>query len=905
MTPTKEFKQGLVAEYGRAKETLVSKFSAPLSKQAAKQSIDSTLLVCSVKEAEIVINTLPSEYLAGIYLESDALSRKLPAYVGFDFSGKDAQLNAITKDTIGRIGNFNEGIANDLKLRYGNLISDNELITQLDKHGWTANTEKRMVSMGFDKETINLVKQQTTTNKMIQILEQQGLKGNLPPNEVAKLLVPQIKGMFGDKGVTIDNIGGVRKTFTVDADGNYKWGTKKVTRAYHTTTKNYADIIARSTMLDADRLGRYQTLQQSGFVKAYRSVAVMDERTGHLDAMMHGQIVRWGEGAPYHARCYSSKTEILTEQGFKRFSKLDKTEKVFSINPETKIIELIKPIKYIKYFNDGEMRHIHNKWFDLLVTPDHSLCYITGWKHKKHTNPPITFKPAEDLSGEDVIPLTGNWHTKETKEVEINGKKYETKAFFSFLGWYMAEGSASKRKEGDRYVVGITQLKNQDYKREIYDICNALFSKVWWGKEKIYISEKSMEPFLHSLGKSYEKFIPYNLKQFGAQYLRLFLDSYLKGDGSEGNTKEANAQKDNPKWKANFKPRKVYHTSSKQLRDDISELILKCGNRPTHHKRAPMKFHEHHNGIYLTTHPTYVVNEGHTKFISNQTLKNDIVTDYNDYVYGVELPKYHTLYIKSAGKCCWSGNCRCEYEPIWKKETGLSNRTDDYYFDRRDNWFWKQHQLKKYNATLPKGSKIPNANFLPKDMLKGMPDAAGMREIRAAMLRQPLAPTIPIGDKAIADSLWAKSSEDGLEHGMIINKERISVVGKKHAISLGMKSKHLKNVTTYHTHPTWDCPTSSADIASFLYYSNQKSAVAISNKSLYKLTRTKATPELSLKKAKAAQASLKKMANKENLKLTELTPNRNPDLIYHDALENMNKAAAKKYSFIYEVTPRT
>ena len=331
MTPTKEFEKGLNVEYSKAKETLVSKFSGPLEKQAAKESIDSTLLVCSAHQAEIIINTLPSEYLAGVYIESDFLSRKLPAYVGFDFSGKDIPINTITKDTIGRIGNFNEGIANDLKLRYGNLISDNELLTQIDKHGWTAATEKRMVSMGFDKETINLVKHQTTTNKMIQILGQQGLKGNLPPNEVAKLLIPQIRGVFGNEGVTIDNIGGVRKVFTVDADGNYKWGQKKITHAYHTTTKNYADIIARSTMLDADRLGRYQTLQQSGFVKAYRSVAVMDERTGHFDAMMHGQIVTFADGPAYHPRCrcelepvWKKSTGLTNREDNYYFGKRDK-----------------------------------------------------------------------------------------------------------------------------------------------------------------------------------------------------------------------------------------------------------------------------------------------------------------------------------------------------------------------------------------------------------------------------------------------------------------------------------------------------------------------------------------------------------------------------------------------------
>ena len=303
-TPTKEFERALIKEYGRAKETLIGKFSAPLTKQAAKEAIDSTLLVTSGMQTELILTEIPAEYLAGVYLESDLLASKIPASVGFDFGAASRTgINKLTKETIGHIGKFNEEIANELKLRYGNLVSDNELLTQLDKRGWTAHTENRMVKLGFDKETINLVKHQTTTNKMIQILEQQGIRGNIPPNEVARQLVPHIKGIFGAEGVTIDNIGNVRKVLSVDADGKYKWINKKITRVFHTTTNNYADIIARSTILDANRLARHQTLQQSGFVKAYRSIAVMDERTGYHDAMMHGVIVKWGDGPPYHARC--------------------------------------------------------------------------------------------------------------------------------------------------------------------------------------------------------------------------------------------------------------------------------------------------------------------------------------------------------------------------------------------------------------------------------------------------------------------------------------------------------------------------------------------------------------------------------------------------------------------------
>ena len=304
MVYTKEFERKLIAEYAKTQKTLVKGFSAPLTKQAAKEAIDSTLLVTSAVQTELVLTEISSEYLAGIYLESDALAGKMPASVGFDFKGAShTKINKLTKNTIGNIGKFNEKLANELKLRYGNLVDNNELLTQLDKHGWTAHTENRMVKMGFDKETINLVKHQTTTNKMLQILEQQGIRGNIPPTEVAQQLVPHIKSVFGAEGVTINNIGSVRKVLSVDADGNYKWINKKVTRAFHTTTKNYANIIARSTIVDANRLARHETLQQSGFVKAYRSVAVMDERTGHMDAMMHGVIVKWGGGPPYHARC--------------------------------------------------------------------------------------------------------------------------------------------------------------------------------------------------------------------------------------------------------------------------------------------------------------------------------------------------------------------------------------------------------------------------------------------------------------------------------------------------------------------------------------------------------------------------------------------------------------------------
>ncbi|SFL66705.1 ADP-ribosyltransferase exoenzyme [Methanobrevibacter olleyae] len=40
---------------------------------------------------------------------------------------------------------------------------------------------------------------------------------------------------------------------------------------------------------------------------------------------------------------------------------------------------------------------------------------------------------------------------------------------------------------------------------------------------------------------------------------------------------------------------------------------------------------------------------------------------YDDMVYCVELPKYHTLWTKRNGKTSWNGNCKCTYVSVWKR----------------------------------------------------------------------------------------------------------------------------------------------------------------------------------------------------------------------------------------------
>ncbi len=73
--------------------------------------------------------------------------------------------------------------------------------------------------------------------------------------------------------------------------------------------------------------------------------------------------------------CYSDDTEVLTDNGWKLFKDMDKeNDKVHTLNPATKEIEIQRPVNYFEFENNGKgMIHFKNDETDLLVTPNHNM----------------------------------------------------------------------------------------------------------------------------------------------------------------------------------------------------------------------------------------------------------------------------------------------------------------------------------------------------------------------------------------------------------------------------------------------------------------------------------------------------------------------------------------------------
>lgn len=444
-----------------------------------------------------------------------------------------------------------------------------------------------------------------------------------------------------------------------------------ISREFKTSTWR-ARTIARTEVIRASNMARLDGWKQSNVVKKKQWSTFVDDRTCPTCVDLDGRTVainkrfngQWqGETIlrqmpPAHPNCYPEGTEVLTENGWKKFPNLD-GEKIWSLNPETMEMELSDYNKYISYEYDGELIKFSNKWFELTVTPDHRMAYVTDWMAKHWDNPRVQISKASELNKSNRIPRTAKWKGKNPDKIKINGLEFNPESFMKFLGWYLSEGSVSECTKG-QLQISIHQEGEKERKR-IRKILNSIFDTFSESKNKFFIRSDKLGKYLMKLGHSADKYIPEKFKELDKPYLRAFLDEFVKGDG--------HIRKNKSKYEGNFKEERVYFTSSKQLADDIGELVLKVGNRPSYYlekcKGDKVKFS---NGTYETNNDQWFIRECRKDYAIK---KNPKKVEYSGMVYDVELEKNHILYVRQNGSCCWSGNCRCSAVPIVESSSGI------------------------------------------------------------------------------------------------------------------------------------------------------------------------------------------------------------------------------------------
>lgn len=363
----------------------------------------------------------------------------------------------------------------------------------------------------------------------------------------------------------------------------------------------------------------------------------------------------------FHPNCYSDDTEVLTENGFKLFKDLNKTELIASLNPKTFNLEYLKPISYIVADYQGELLEFRNRWFNIRVTPDHQMFTEKHWSQDTKQNK-WEFIEARNVKSKYRFYRSSKWQGKEVSIININGLQLPTDLFCKFMGYYLAEGSVSvkpRKKPGDYYQISIAQHNHENREKILADLANFPV-KIDVGVSAFYLFHQGLAKYLKQFGKSRDKYIPSEIKQLPSRYIRLFLDAFRLGDG---NTRIGAHNYGGMPIEV-----RTYSSSSRQLIEGIGELILKVGKVPSFGVlRTEGKIVEFKNGTYQINGDQYLVSENNTIHSSMQNAITERIP-YNGKVYCVELPRNHTLYVRREGKCLWSGNCRCRVgRPIHEK----------------------------------------------------------------------------------------------------------------------------------------------------------------------------------------------------------------------------------------------
>ena len=369
--------------------------------------------------------------------------------------------------------------------------------------------------------------------------------------------------------------------------------------------------------------------------------------------------------------CYDGETFVLTKTGWKLFKDITYDDEIMTLGKNDKI-EYYKPTDIVSYKYRGKMYKLENRGIDLLVTPNHNLYVSNGsyFNHKKNnfkrvydfelTTPEKYFrkdkrfkKGGAKWDGVECY----NFVIKETKEPRpLSNKKCGTRVysmkgfecdinhFLKFLGFYVAEGCSSIKKSC--VSLAYNALDEEELVESILNGIGVKYKDKTIGSgglKKIYHKNLSKWLFENCGHFAWNKRVPDFVKNLPPQQIRIFLEYIFIGDGHKSKTSN------------------ILTTTSRQLADDVEELLIKCGDTFREYKKRLKKNINKHNRI-ISKHEIYEINwlklndieVDMSKAKKCKSFFEDYI-EYNDYVYCVTVPN-HVIYIRRNGKGCWCGN---------------------------------------------------------------------------------------------------------------------------------------------------------------------------------------------------------------------------------------------------------
>jgi len=338
--------------------------------------------------------------------------------------------------------------------------------------------------------------------------------------------------------------------------------------------------------------------------------------------------------SPYGC-CYAADTDILTRSGWKRFYELGPDDDVLTYSLERKTAEFQRPTAHFAFPYTGKMYVQTNRRLKTCVTPNHKMLVAWDCTHWALERPrlaeaqqiagkPMAYLLAAEVEGgidRDSFTLPGGKAGKHKHRFQDRAIPMDD--WLRFLGWYLAEGHCYQNaKTGNCSVTLTTRYRTA----EAVAVMRAVGLSPCVYRHHVTATSRRLYEYLRPFGKSYQKYIPQEVKDLSPARLRVLLIALLDGDG--------NVQSKNS-WR--------YTTVSRRLADDVQEIALKCG--------MAASIAQDREGFYRVSICTTRTAQ------CNLDRDRSEWVDYSGMVYCVEVPN-SVVMVRQNGHAYFSGNSK-------------------------------------------------------------------------------------------------------------------------------------------------------------------------------------------------------------------------------------------------------